>query len=61
MQYQPAGRLALLTALASQQVDEMVIQDFRKQHPEDESLIAAAAWAAFAAARKVGSWLDVPD
>jgi hypothetical protein len=52
----PAGRLALLTALASYQVDEEVIGLFRARHADDATLIEAAAWASFAAARKVGSW-----
>ena len=56
----PAARLALLTALASYQVDAGVIEDFRERHPDDGSLIAAAAWASFTAARRVGAWLKLP-
>ncbi|RKR86900.1 AhpD family alkylhydroperoxidase [Micromonospora pisi] len=52
----PVGRLALLTALASYQVDEDVIAAFRGRHPDDVTLLDAAAWASYAAARKVGSW-----
>jgi AhpD family alkylhydroperoxidase len=52
-----AARLTLLTALASYQVDERVINEFRQQHPSDAHLIAATAWASFAAARRVSSWL----
>lgn len=52
----PAGRLTLLTALASYQVDAEVIALFRARHADDATLIEAAAWASFAAARKVGSW-----
>jgi hypothetical protein len=51
-----AGRLALLTALASYQVDAAVIDEFRRWHPDDATLIEAAAWASFSAARLVGSW-----
>jgi len=54
---QPAARLALLTALAPYQVDESVIAAYRAQHPGDDKLIEAAAWASFTAARRVGSWL----
>lgn len=53
---QAAGRLALLTAFASYQVDEAVVDEFRRHHPGDARLVAAAAWASFAAARKVGAW-----
>jgi AhpD family alkylhydroperoxidase len=51
-----AGRLALLTALASYQVDEDVVEEFRRHEPDDTLLVEAAAWASFAAARRVGSW-----
>jgi alkylhydroperoxidase family enzyme len=55
-----AGRLALLTAMASYQVDEETVREFRGRHPGDTALVEAAAWASFAAARRVGSW-HVPD
>ena len=54
----PAGRLALLTALASYRVTPEVVASFREHHPSDEQLIAVTAWASFTAARKVGTWLD---
>lgn len=50
-----AGRLALLTALASYQVDENVVAEFRRYHPDDATLIEAAAWASFAASRLIGA------
>ncbi|MFI0366892.1 carboxymuconolactone decarboxylase family protein [Actinomadura sp. 1N219] len=51
----PAGRLALLTALASYQVGDSAVEDFRRDHPGDAALIELTSWAAFAAARHVGS------
>jgi AhpD family alkylhydroperoxidase len=51
-----AGRLALLTAIASYQVDEDVVTEFRRAESSDTVLVEAAAWASFAAARRVGSW-----
>ena len=54
----PAARLTLLTALASYQVDEGIINTFRAQQPGDYKLIAATAWASFTAARRVGTWLS---
>jgi hypothetical protein len=54
----PAARLTLLTALASYQVDDGIINTFRAQHPGNDQLIAAAAWASFTAARRVGTWLS---
>jgi len=51
-----AGRLALLTALASYVVDEDVVQEFRRFDDNDATLIEAAAWASYVAARRVGSW-----
>lgn len=56
-QEQPAGRLALLSAIASYRVDERVVNAFRRDHPADRDLVGAVAWASFAAARRTGSWL----
>ena len=53
-----AARLALLAALAPNRVDEGVVLAFRKHFPEDEKLLGALAWASFAAARKIGTWLQ---
>jgi alkylhydroperoxidase family enzyme len=50
-----AARLALLTALASYQVDDEVVAEFRAHHHGDRVLVEAAAWASFAAARVIGS------
>ena len=50
-----AGRLALLTALASYQVDAEVVTEFRRPDPDDRRLVEAAAWASFAAARRIGA------
>jgi hypothetical protein len=52
----PAGRLAMLTALASYQVDPSVIEEFRNDRSADETLIELTSWASLAAARRVGSW-----
>jgi alkylhydroperoxidase family enzyme len=53
---QAAGRLALLTALASHQVDEDVVRAFRAGERRDAALVEAAAWASYAAARRIGSF-----
>jgi hypothetical protein len=58
--YQASARLALLTALASYQVDASIVQAFQSQYPNDDHLIAATAWASFTAARRVGVWLAEP-
>ncbi|MDG4793440.1 carboxymuconolactone decarboxylase family protein [Micromonospora sp. WMMD1082] len=50
-----AARLALLTAVASYQVDEHVIEEFRRHHVEDATLVRAAAWASYVAARAIGA------
>jgi hypothetical protein len=54
-----AGRLALLTALASSQVDRSVVQMFRASQPGDSTLVELTAWASFAAARRVGTWIPL--
>ncbi|MER7729101.1 carboxymuconolactone decarboxylase family protein [Streptomyces sp. NPDC096323] len=55
----PAGRLALLVAFASYQVDATVIGAYRKDRPDDAGLVALASWAALCAARRAGGWLPV--
>jgi hypothetical protein len=52
-----AGRLTLLTAFASYQIDDGVVDAFRAAAPQDETLIEATAWASMAAAREAGSWM----
>jgi AhpD family alkylhydroperoxidase len=59
-EHRTAARLALLTALASYQVDASVVEGFQSHCPGDAQLIAAAAWASFTAARRVGTWLQGP-
>ncbi|ASO20953.1 AhpD family alkylhydroperoxidase [Actinoalloteichus hoggarensis] len=51
------GRLALLVAFAPFQVDPAVVADVRRRQANDASIVDVTAWAAFAAARRVGSWL----
>ncbi len=53
----PAGRLALAVALASYQVDEDLVGEFRRTAPGDATLVELAAWTSMAAARRVSSWL----
>jgi AhpD family alkylhydroperoxidase len=52
-----AGRLALLTAFASYQVDEAVIKDFRAVDPSDAALVELVAWASMAAATQAAGWM----
>lgn len=46
------GRLALLTALASYQVEESVVGRFRERQGSDAALIEVTAWASMVAARR---------
>lgn len=55
---QTAGRFTLLTALASYQVDEEAVQEFRRDFPSDRQLIGATAWASYAAASRLATWLQ---
>ncbi len=59
----PAGRLVLLTALASHQVDRAVVDEFRRTRPDDRTLIELTSWASMAAARRIGwrLWLAARD
>jgi AhpD family alkylhydroperoxidase len=54
---QPAGRLALLTALASAQVIKSDVRGFQAAQPGDCALIELTAWASLAAARRAGAWI----
>lgn len=54
---QPAGRLALTIALASYQVDEGMVEEFRRTAPDDCTLVELASWASMSAARRVSAWL----
>ena len=56
----PAGRLALLVAFASYQVDAEVVRACRAAGADDRTLIELCAWAAMAAARWLGALLPVP-
>nr|WSW64818.1 carboxymuconolactone decarboxylase family protein [Streptomyces sp. NBC_00995]WSW71135.1 carboxymuconolactone decarboxylase family protein [Streptomyces sp. NBC_00995] len=56
----PAGRLALLVAFASYQIDATVIEACRKDRTDDAGLVVLASWAALSAARTIGGWLPVP-
>ena len=55
----PAARLTLLTAFAPFQVDDVLLREVRRTLPDDAALIAATAWASFAATRRIGTWLTV--
>jgi hypothetical protein len=57
--HRAAGRVALLTALASHQIDSFVIDQFRQDDLDDAGLIELTAWASLAAARRVGAWIPV--
>ena len=57
---QAAGRLALVVAFASYQVDDGLVAAFRSAVPGDGALVELAAWASMAAARRVSQWLAVP-
>jgi hypothetical protein len=57
----PAGRLALLVAFASYQVDQRIVDGFRATQPGDRELIELASWSSLAAARRIGSWLHARE
>jgi hypothetical protein len=54
----PAGRLAILTALAPYQVGKADVEGFRSAAKAgDEAVVGLTSWASMAAARTAGSWL----
>jgi AhpD family alkylhydroperoxidase len=54
---QPVARLALLSALAPNRVERSVVEEFRVHRPTDRELVATVGFGAFAAARRIGTWL----
>lgn len=55
----PMTKLALLTAMASSQVDESVIAEFSERHPDDRTLVEVVSWASLTAARALGARLPL--
>jgi AhpD family alkylhydroperoxidase len=51
-----AARLAVLAALAPYQITERDVQAYREGGPGDGELLNLLSWAAFTAARRIGSW-----
>ncbi len=51
-----AGRLALLTAVASYQVDDTVVAAYREDMPGDAPLVELTSWAALTTARHISTW-----
>jgi AhpD family alkylhydroperoxidase len=56
----PAGRLALLTAMASYQVDQSVIDEFRRTQLGDATLVELTSWASMTAALRAGRVTPIP-
>ncbi len=56
-EHQPAARLALLTALASHQVDQDTIEAFRERKADNVDLVKTVAWASLAATARISTWL----
>jgi len=54
----PLARLALLAAFVPYRVSFRDIEDARTRGGSDADLVGTVAWAAFAAARRIGSYLD---
>lgn len=52
-----AGRLALLTAFASYQIDEHVVREYRQEQPGDAAIVQAAGWVSYTVARRIGERL----
>ena len=57
-EHRAAGRLALLTALASYQVDRQVVDQFKAGGSSDAALVELTSWASLVAARRAGTWIS---
>ena len=60
-EHKPAARLALLTALASHQVDQGMVEAFQRRQTEETEIVKAVAWASLAAVRRISQWLQAPS
>jgi AhpD family alkylhydroperoxidase len=58
---QPAGRLALLIALASYQVDQGAVDAYRATAQGDAKLVELASWASFTASVRAAGRMVVPE
>jgi AhpD family alkylhydroperoxidase len=56
-----AGKLALLAAFASYQIDAAVIADYRAGGAGDGALVDVVGWASMAAALEIGGWMRIAD
>lgn len=52
----PAGRLVVLAAFASYQVDDEAVAEYQSSGADDEALVGLTSWASLQAARRVGAW-----
>jgi AhpD family alkylhydroperoxidase len=52
-----AGKLALVIAQASFQLDDALVEEFLLGGAGDDTLVELAAWASMAAARRISTWL----
>ena len=50
-----AGRVVLLTAVSSHQIDDTTVAAFRAHLSSDEALVEVVGWAAFEAARRIAA------
>ena len=57
----PAGRLAVLVAMASWQVDQETVDTYRAAAGGARTLIQLTSWASFTAARHIASWTPTAD
>jgi AhpD family alkylhydroperoxidase len=57
-EHRAAAHLALLVALAPYRVGAAEVAAFRAGRSSDRALVAVVAWASFAAARRISTWLD---
>lgn len=55
----PAARLALLTAIASYQVDEGIVKNFRAHQSGDRHLINLTSWASYSAVCRIATALPL--
>lgn len=53
-----AAQLTLMSALAPYQVDESLVLKFKQNFPEDQRILGALTWGSFAAAKKIGTWIQ---
>ena len=58
-EHQASAKLVLLTAFAAYQLEQGIVDQYRKYYPDNAALLTATAWASYHAATRVAGWVKI--